>query len=75
MNEHRHNLQLVFDRLRSAGLMLHPGKCDFAKTETKFLGYILSGEAIRVDPDKTKKNYRLSQARIGEGNAFVLRFS
>ena len=55
MHEHRQNLQLIFDRLRTAGLMLNPGKCDFAKTETKFLGYILSGEGIQVDPDKTKK--------------------
>ena len=52
MLEHR---QLIFDRLRSAGLMLHPEKCDFAKTETKFLGYILSPDSIRLDSGKTTK--------------------
>ena len=55
MNEHRNNLQLVFDRLRSAGLLIYPRKCDCAKTEAIFSGYILSGEAIQVDPDKSKK--------------------
>jgi hypothetical protein len=41
--------------LREANLMLHPSKCDFAKKETKFLGYIISGQHIRVDPAKTEK--------------------
>ena len=55
MQEHRQHLQLIFDRLRSAGLMLHPENCDFAKTEIKFLDYILSPNSIRTNPMKTRK--------------------
>ena len=55
MQQHRQHLQLIFDRLRSAGLMLHPDKCDFAKTETKFLGHVISGNFIKADPQKTIK--------------------
>jgi hypothetical protein len=55
MESHRRHLQMIFDRLREANLMLHPSKCDFAKKETKFLGHIISGEYIRVDPAKTEK--------------------
>ena len=55
MQEHQQHLQLIFDRLRSAGLMLHPEKCDFAKTETMFLGHVISGNFIKADPQKTIK--------------------
>ena len=55
MQQHREHLQLIFDRLRSARLMLHPDKCDFAKTETKFLGYLLSNECIKIDPAKSSR--------------------
>ena len=55
MQEHRQHLQLIFDRLRSPGLMLHPEKCELAKTEIKFLYYILSSNSIRTDPMKTVK--------------------
>ena len=55
MQEHRQHLQVIFDRLRSAGLMLHPEKCDFAKTEIKFLDYIISPNSIKIDPMKTAK--------------------
>ena len=80
MEEHRQHLQLIFDRLRSAGLMLHPDKCDFAKTETKFLGFIISSNSIRTDPMKTAKviNYprpkSVKEARsfYGLANFFVV---
>jgi hypothetical protein len=52
MESHRRHLQMIFDRLREANLMLHPSKCDFAKKETKFLGHIISGEYIRAKTEK-----------------------
>jgi len=30
-------------------------KCDFVKKELKFLGYIISREGIRTNPEKIKK--------------------
>ena len=55
MQEHRQHLQLIFVRLRSAGLMLHPEKCDFAKTEIIFFGYISFKNSVKIDSMKTVK--------------------
>ena len=55
MQQQRQHLQLIFDRLRSAGLMIHPEKCDFAKTEINFSGYFLSKNSLKIDSMKTTK--------------------
>ncbi len=47
-------LQCIFDRLRSAGFKLHPGKCEFAKSQISYLGYLFSKDGMAVDPGKTK---------------------
>ncbi len=39
---HLNHLQLVFEALRGAGLMVKIKKCKFAKRELKFLGHIVS---------------------------------
>jgi hypothetical protein len=53
--EHLRNLTLVFDRLREAGLKLHPGKCALCQKQVIFLGHIVSEEGVATDPAKTKK--------------------
>ena len=53
--EHLQNLQQVFERLRVAGLKLHPGKCQFLQKEVYFLGHIVSTHGITPDPQKTSK--------------------
>ncbi len=35
--------------------MVKVKKCDFAKKELKFLGYIISRKGIRTDPEKIEK--------------------
>ncbi|CAC5392664.1 Retrovirus-related Pol polyprotein from transposon 297 [Mytilus coruscus] len=52
--EHLSHLEQVFTRLRDANLTLKPSKCVFAAKEVKYLGYIISKEGIKVDPEKTK---------------------
>ena len=49
---HLVTLQDVFNRLRDAGLKLHPKKCKFAQSEVLYLGHKISGEGIRVDESK-----------------------
>lgn len=46
------NLQLVFDRIRSAGLKLKSSKCHFFQPSCKFLGHIVSAEGVSCDPEK-----------------------
>ena len=43
-------MKAVFDRFCEANLTLKPKKCVFAKSEVKYLGHILSGEGVTVDP-------------------------
>ena len=46
------NLQLVFQRLQTAGLTLRFKKCCFAQTTLKILGHIVSSDGISPDPEK-----------------------
>ena len=50
--KHVQSLQEVFDRLRKAGLKLHPKKCNFAIPEIKFLGHRINKFGISADPKK-----------------------
>ena len=48
--EHDSRIRAVLKRIESAGATLNPEKCEFSRTELKFLGHIID---IRADPDKT----------------------
>ena len=51
--EHDSRIRAVLKRIESAGATLNPEKCEFSRTELKFLGHIIDGSGIRADPDKT----------------------
>ena len=53
--EHMRHLQLVFERLRQAGLHLKPKKCLFLHERVPYLGFVISKHGIQVDPSKTDK--------------------
>ena len=53
--EHLKNLDLVFSRIRDAGLKLKPEKCSLLKEEVRYLGHIVSKDGIAADPQKTAK--------------------
>ena len=48
--EHLHHIQLVFERLRNAGLRLNSAKCHFGVKEIKLLGFIINANGIATDP-------------------------
>jgi len=52
--EHAKHLDLVLGQLARHNLKAKLSKCKFAQKECKFLGHILSGEGIRVDPKKAQ---------------------
>ncbi|CAM1310338.1 Uncharacterised protein r2_g2066 [Pycnogonum litorale] len=52
MNSHLHLLEQVFDRLRKANIRLRWDKCEFAKTEVKYLGFCVSASGVSPDPHK-----------------------
>lgn len=52
--EHLDLLKDVFRRLRQAGLVLNPEKCQFGKKELRYLGHIVSESGIQTDPEKVQ---------------------
>ncbi|KII70617.1 Retrovirus-related Pol polyprotein from transposon 17.6 [Thelohanellus kitauei] len=46
---HISDIKKVMERLRMFNLKLKPSKCEFAKKELKFLGFIVSGNGLRPD--------------------------
>lgn len=52
--EHDQRVEAVLKRLRTAGITLNPDKCEFDKSEIRFLGHIIDKEGIHADPEKTK---------------------
>ena len=52
LEEHRSHVNLVLDKLPSAGLQLDIKKYKFEATEVKYLGLIISCRGIEIDPFK-----------------------
>jgi hypothetical protein len=54
--EHLQHLEIVLDRLKSAGLTVKPEKVVFATQEISFLGHVISPASVRVDPERTLRS-------------------
>ena len=52
LKEHKQHVRRVLERLREAGLYVKPQKCQFHVQEVSFLGYLISGKGVRMDPAK-----------------------
>jgi len=52
--KHLEVLAVIFKRIREAKLTLNREKCKFCRSELKYLGYTVSFDGLRVDPDKIK---------------------
>ena len=49
-----HNLELVFQRLRTANLKLKPSKCCLFRRKVEYLGHVVSEDGIKACPSKIK---------------------
>uniref|UniRef100_A0A8C1EY99 Gypsy retrotransposon integrase-like protein 1 n=1 Tax=Cyprinus carpio carpio TaxID=630221 RepID=A0A8C1EY99_CYPCA len=54
LQEHVQHVQRVLQRLLENGLFVKAEKCEFHPQSDPFLGYIVSTEGIRMDPEKVK---------------------
>ena len=52
--EHKEHLCLVLEKLREHQLYAKFSKCEFWLKEVGFLGHVISGEGIVVDPSKVQ---------------------
>ena len=58
--EHEQHLKEVFDRLRQYKLSLKKSKCKFGMSEVKLLGYIVSKDGLRANPEKVEAIKKMS---------------
>lgn len=49
---HMSVLETVFEKLLRTGLSVNKDKCDFMKTELKYLGYVVDADGLHTDPAK-----------------------
>ncbi|KAL0892417.1 hypothetical protein ABMA27_015532 [Loxostege sticticalis] len=58
-SEHLITLEKVLHRLSSNGMKLKKSKCSFLVEEVRYLGYIISKDGVKVDPDKVEAIVRI----------------
>jgi len=56
-------IEIVFRKLREAGLTLKPSKCRFGEESLKYLRHIISREGIAVNPEKVGSIVKFSQPK------------
>ena len=61
--EHLKHIEIIFQKLKAAGLKLKESKCDFFKSEIHYLGLLISDKGIQPLPEKldTIRNMASSQ--------------
>ncbi|KHJ89406.1 integrase core domain protein [Oesophagostomum dentatum] len=52
--EHLRDIDEVLGKIEVIGMKLKASKCEFARDEITFLGFVLSKDGIRPNPEKTK---------------------
>ena len=50
--EHKHYVRKVLKQLHNTSLQINLKKCKFYVTRTKYLGFIISTNSIKVNPNK-----------------------
>ncbi|XP_035844030.1 uncharacterized protein LOC118490476 [Helianthus annuus] len=53
------NIQKTFNTLRSVSIKLNPAKCSFGMEERKFLGFIVTKDGFKVNPEKVQAIERM----------------
>lgn len=63
--EHVSLLLRVLEKLRKANLSVNLEKCEFFKSQLKYLGYVVDANGLRTDPDKVEAilNYTTPTSR------------
>jgi hypothetical protein len=54
LEEHEEHLRKALERLRREKLYAKLKKCEFWLDSVSFLGHVISGEGVAVDPEKVK---------------------
>ena len=72
LEEHLEHICVIFDRLRQHNLKLKLKKCSFLKSETHYLGFVISEEGIKPDQKKVEAIRSLPvQTCVREVRSFI----
>ena len=61
--EHLKHIEIIFQKLKAAGLKLKESKCDFFKREIHYLGHLISDEGIHPLPEKLDTIHNMPKTR------------
>ena len=61
-NEHLEHLEILFKKLNDNGVTLNFMKTKFAKSEAEFLGYIITQNGLKEDPEKLERIKKAAQS-------------
>ena len=67
------NLKMVLRRLKSKGVKLRVDKCEFCRTEVRYLGRLVSEHGYRPDPadNEALEKFRVPPRNVGEVRGLV----
>jgi hypothetical protein len=70
--EHARHIQQVFERLRMHNLKLKLKKCKFFQEETEYLGFVISKDGVKPNPNKVEAIRRMAApSNVREVRSFV----
>jgi Reverse transcriptase (RNA-dependent DNA polymerase) len=70
--EHYEHLRVVLQRLRDHKLYAKLSKCEFWLDRVSFLGHVISGEGVAVDPEKVRAVMEWSRPKnVSEIRSFL----
>lgn len=52
LEQHQQHVKLVFEKLQNFGIVINPSKCNFGKSEVKFLGFTVNVNGIRPPTER-----------------------
>ncbi len=61
VEEHDQHLNILLAKLQEANLTLNAEKCEFRKKSVKFLGFILSENSIKPDPERVEAILQMTE--------------
>ena len=59
--EYDQRLKKVMDKAKSCGLKFNNDKCKFGQDQISYVGYVLSGEGFKADPEKIRAVQDMNQ--------------
>jgi hypothetical protein len=63
LEDHLEKLSMVLTRLQDAGLKINANKVNFSTLEMEYLGYILTRDGIKLQPNKVQAMLALALPR------------